>query len=49
MSTSSLISLYEYLEASYRPDCDYVDGEVRERNMGEAEHSILQAAITAWF
>lgn len=49
MSTASHISLTEYLSASYRPDCDYVDGEVRERNVGEAEHSILQAAITAWF
>jgi Uma2 family endonuclease len=49
MSTSTLISLAEYLSTSYRPDCDYVDGEARERNVGESEHSILQAAITAWF
>jgi len=49
MSASTLISLTEYLSTSYRPDCDYVDGEVRERNVGESEHSILQAAITAWF
>jgi len=49
MSASTLISLAEYLNTSYRPDCDYVDGEVRERNVGESEHSILQAAITAWF
>jgi hypothetical protein len=49
MATSTLISLAEYLSTSYRPDCDFVDGEVRERNVGESEHSILQAAITAWF
>jgi Uma2 family endonuclease len=48
-STPTLISLSEYLSTSYRPDCDYVDGEVRERNVGESEHSILQAAIVAWF
>ena len=28
------ISLEEYLNTSYRPDCDWVDGEVRERNGG---------------
>jgi len=49
MSASTLISQAEYLSTSYRPDCDYVDGEVRDRNVGESEHSILQAAITAWF
>ena len=31
----------EYLATSYRPDCDYVDGEIEERNLGEKEHSIL--------
>src|SRR5271168_2067871 len=49
MATSTLISLAEYLSTSYRPDRDFVDGEIRERNVGESEHSILQAAITAWF
>jgi len=49
MSASTLISLPEYLATSYRPDCDYVDGELRERNVGEAEHSVIQAALTAWF
>ena len=49
MATSTLISLAEYLSTTYRPDCDFVDGEVRERNVGESEHSILQAAVTAWF
>ena len=29
----------EYLATSYRPDCDYVDGEVVERNLGEWDHS----------
>ena len=49
MSTPTLISISGYLSTTYRPDCDYVDGEIRERNVGESEHSILQAAITAWF
>lgn len=32
----------EYLRTSYRPDCDYVDGEVQERNLGERDHAKLQ-------
>src|SRR5258708_9147989 len=39
----------EYLATSYRPDCDYVDGEVLERNLGEKEHSILQRALILLF
>jgi Uma2 family endonuclease len=43
------ISLEEYLHSSYRPDCDFVDGQIEERNLGEREHSILQVALGAWF
>ena len=47
MSASTLISPGEYLATSYDPDCDYVDGEVIERNMGESDHSGLQGVIFA--
>jgi len=40
-----LISVEEYLRTSYRPDCDYVDGVVEERNFGEWEHSQIQSRI----
>lgn len=40
-----LIPVSEYLSTSYSPDCDYVDGEVRERNMGELDHSDLQLRL----
>jgi Uma2 family endonuclease len=43
------IPVEEYLSTSYRPDCDYVDGEVLERNLGEKEHSILQRALVLIF
>jgi Uma2 family endonuclease len=33
------ISVEEYLNTSYRPDCDHVDGEVRERHCGERDLS----------
>jgi Uma2 family endonuclease len=42
------ISVEEYLRTSYRPDCDYVDGEVVERNLGEWDHSSLQGAILVY-
>jgi|SRR5579862_4140056 len=45
MQGTALIPIAEYLEASYRPDCDYVDGRLVERNVGERDHSILQGEI----
>lgn len=48
MATATLIPVEEYLQTSYRPDCDYIDGEVLERNVGERKHSRLQMRILAW-
>jgi len=41
------VSLDEYLRTDYEPDCDYLDGELEERNLGEREHSVVQAFF-AW-
>jgi Uma2 family endonuclease len=49
MPTSELISVSEYLHTSYRPDCDYVDGVVLERNVGEWSHARLQGALILFF
>src|SRR5450432_741618 len=49
MATTMHIPLSEYLETSYRPDREYVDGEIRERNVGKWEHARIQAALTGWF
>ena len=38
-----------YLNSSYEPDAEYVDGVVEERNMGEYDHSSWQHAIELWF
>ena len=32
----------KYLQTSFRPDCDYIDGNIRERNVGELPHGRLQ-------
>jgi Uma2 family endonuclease len=49
MSSFAGVSVEEYLSTSYRPDCDYVDGELRERNVGEYPHSNLQTGLAIWF
>ena len=42
-------SLAEYLRTSYHPDCDFVDGEVQERNLGEFDHGAVQMFLGNWF
>lgn len=46
MASSVLVPVGDYLSSTYHPDCDYVDGELRERNVGEEPHSELQAILT---
>jgi Uma2 family endonuclease len=48
MSTATAVSLNEYLNTSYRPDCDYLDGELLERNVGEWDHSRLQMLLSRY-
>jgi Uma2 family endonuclease len=48
MATATGVSVEEYLHTSYDPDCEYVDGEVLERNMGEPDHAGLQGLIAWW-
>jgi hypothetical protein len=42
MSVVTHVSLSEYLNTSYRPDCEYLEGELLKRNVGEWDHSRLQ-------
>ncbi len=39
------VSLAEYLHTSYRPDCDYLEGVLLERNVGEWDHGRLQVLL----
>ena len=45
MAATLHTSLSEYLATSYRPDREFVDGEIRERNVGERSHSNAQMRI----
>jgi Uma2 family endonuclease len=48
MASSTAISVEQYLHTAYQPDCDYVDGELVERNVGELKHSFLQSILGAY-
>jgi Uma2 family endonuclease len=45
MATRTQISVEEYLHTMYHPDCDYVDGVVEERNLGEVDHGLAQLRL----
>lgn len=47
--TTTHLSLEEYLRTDYEPDCDYVDGELEERNAGELNHSVALAFFIGGF
>ena len=48
MPVATIVSLEEYLHTVYEPDCEYLDGELIERNMGETYHGSLQNLIGSW-
>lgn len=45
LADGALMTVDEYLHTSFRPDCDYVDGEVQERLWGEFDHGRAMAEI----
>ena len=45
MAQATLVPLEEYLRTSYSPDCEYVDGVVLERNVGDWLHSLVQSNL----
>ncbi len=56
MDTSTLVSIEDYLKTVYRPDVEYIDGELRLKNSALEEnpmvmwaHVRLQSLLCAWF
>jgi Uma2 family endonuclease len=51
MSTATQVpvTVHDYLHTSYSPDCDYIDGELQERNLGELDHAEVHGALIQWF
>jgi Uma2 family endonuclease len=49
MATATQVPLSEYLHTSYEPDCEWIDGEVRERGMPDEFHSAIQMFFLQYF
>jgi Uma2 family endonuclease len=49
MGVATVVSEEQYLRSSYEPDCEYEDGLLIERNVGEEPHSWLQLALGSYF
>ncbi len=47
-ATTAEVSLDEYLNTSYDPDCDYIDGVLIGRNVGTQMHSLLQTLVVSF-
>lgn len=45
MGATTLISVDDYLNTSYSPDREYIDGAIVERNLGEKTHSGIQREL----
>lgn len=48
MTRAVLVSVEEYLSTTYRPDREYIEGTVLERNVGEYEHSRTQTLLSGY-
>ena len=49
MATATQVPLREYLHTSYEPDCEWIDGEIRERTAGEGSHAFIQTFFIKFF
>ncbi len=53
MATQSVfdkpVTFYEYLSTVYENDCEYVDGVIEERDLGEFEHAYVQGVLIGIF
>jgi Uma2 family endonuclease len=49
MAASAQLSITDYLNTTYDPDLEYVDGRLVERNGGKWEHGRLIILLGIWF
>jgi Uma2 family endonuclease len=45
---ATLVPVSEYLSTCHRPDCDYLEGVLLERHVGEYDHAEVQTALAAY-
>ena len=49
MATSTMVPLEEYLRTSYEPDCEWVNGVVKQRGMPDGYHGYFQSFFLVYF
>ena len=49
MAIKTLVSIEEYLNTSYEPDVEYLDGELKEKPVVGFPHGETQVILGAWF
>jgi Uma2 family endonuclease len=48
-TTGAGVSVEEYLRTGYRPDVEYIDGELKEKPAAGFAHGRMQAILGHWF
>ncbi len=49
MATSTMVPLEEYLTTSYEHDCEWIDGELKQRGMPDGYHGYFQTLLALYF
>ncbi len=49
MATKTSMTFAQYQATTFHPDQEWVEGELKERNLGSFEHSFVQAWLALWF
>jgi hypothetical protein len=49
VAISTSISLEEYLHTIYEPDCEWFDGEIKQRGMPDGYHGYFQGLFLMFF
>ena len=45
-TADTTISIEKYLSSVYKPGCDYVDGQLEDRNVGDTDYSIFHLSTS---
>jgi Uma2 family endonuclease len=49
MATSTIVPLEEYLHTSYEPECEWIDGVLKEKSMPDGYHGFFQGWLLTFF
>jgi Uma2 family endonuclease len=49
MATSTIVPLEEYLHTSYEPECEWINGTLKEKSMPDGYHAYFQGLLLTFF